>query len=40
MPQVDEKQPDFSLTFRHKVRDGATPHTHYGSSAFQPLSHS
>ncbi|BGO91790.1 MutS protein msh4 [Rhodotorula toruloides] len=27
---VDEKQPDFSLTFLHKVRDGATPHTHYG----------
>ncbi|KAJ8294310.1 MutS 4 [Rhodotorula toruloides] len=28
--KVDEKQPDFSLTFLHKVRDGATPHTHYG----------
>ncbi|GAA5833269.1 hypothetical protein JCM9279_001473 [Rhodotorula babjevae] len=28
--EIDESQPDFSITFRHKVRDGATPLTHYG----------
>ncbi|GAA6048610.1 hypothetical protein JCM3770_002054 [Rhodotorula araucariae] len=28
--EIDESQPDFSLTFRHKVRDGTTPLTHYG----------
>ncbi|GAA5897919.1 hypothetical protein JCM8208_003192 [Rhodotorula glutinis] len=28
--EIDESQPDFSLTFHHKVRDGATPLTHYG----------
>lgn len=30
-PQLDESQPDFSLTFRHRLRDGATPLTHYGA---------
>ncbi|GJN90862.1 hypothetical protein Rhopal_003876-T1 [Rhodotorula paludigena] len=28
--ELDESQPDFSLTFRHRLRDGATPLTHYG----------
>ncbi|TNY24833.1 muts domain V-domain-containing protein, partial [Rhodotorula diobovata] len=28
--EIDETQPNFSLAFHHKVRDGATPLTHYG----------
>ncbi|KAM0752833.1 hypothetical protein T439DRAFT_299108 [Meredithblackwellia eburnea MCA 4105] len=28
--EVDASQPDFSLTFHHRVRDGFTPLTHYG----------
>lgn len=31
--QVDRSQPDYSLTFHHRVLDGTTPLTHYGSSS-------
>lgn len=31
LSQIDETQPNFSLAFHHKVRDGATPLTHYGA---------
>ncbi|GAA5984307.1 hypothetical protein JCM10908_006137 [Rhodotorula pacifica] len=28
--EIDPQQRDFSLTFRHRLRDGSTPQTHYG----------
>ncbi|GAA5871540.1 hypothetical protein JCM8547_001367 [Rhodosporidiobolus lusitaniae] len=28
--EIDPSQPDFSMTFHHRLMDGITPHAHYG----------